>query len=156
MLIHTTRFGEIDVPEECIIQFAGGLPGFPDDTAFALFPYETDSPFHIMQSVSNPDLTFLLADPYRFYNDYMFELDDQMAAEWGFSTENPPYVYTVATLKESLEQMTVNLLAPIIVNWPQRVGAQLIIENKHYSVQQPLFPQGLKVKPAPKETSRGG
>jgi len=156
MNIKTTRFGEIEVPEECIILFAGGLPGFPGETKFALFPYEKESPFSIMQSIANPDLTFLLADPYRFYNDYMFELDDQVAIDWGFSTANPPHVYTVATLKDTLEQMTVNLLAPIVVNWVTRIGAQLIIENKNYSVQQLLFPEGVKMKSAPKETERGG
>jgi flagellar assembly factor FliW len=156
MIISTTRFGEIEVPEECIIEFANGLPGFQAETKYALFPYEPESAFSIMQSITNPDLTFLLADPYRFYNDYMFELDDQMAAEWGFTADNPPFVYTVATLKDTLEQMTVNLLAPIVVNWPRRIGAQLIIENKHFSVQQPLFPEGLKMKPAPKQTGQGG
>ena len=79
-----------------------------------------------------------------------------MAAEWGFSADNPPHVYTVATMRDTLEQMTVNLLAPIIVNWIKRLGAQLIIENKHYSVQQLLFPEGIKMKPAPKQTGQGG
>lgn len=156
MMITTTRFGEIEVPEECIIEFANGLPGFQAETKFALFPYEPESAFSIMQSITNPDLTFLLADPYRFYNDYAFELDDQMAVEWGFAADNPPLVYTVATIKDSLEQMTVNLLAPIVVNWSRRIGAQLIIENKNYSVQQLLFPEGLKMKPAPKKTGQGG
>ena len=156
MIIKTTRFGELEVPEECIIRFAGGLPGFPEEIEYALFPYEKDSPFSIMQSITNPDLTFLLADPYRFYNDYMFELDDQLAAEWGFSADNPPHVYTVATMRDTLEQMTVNLLAPIVINWPKRIGAQLIIENKYYSVQQLLFPEGIKIKPAPTKTGRGG
>ena len=59
-------------------------------------------------------------------------------------------------LRDTLEQMTVNLLAPIVVNWVKRTGAQLIIENKHYSVQQPLFPEGIKMKPAPKQTGQGG
>jgi flagellar assembly factor FliW len=156
MNINTTRFGEIEVPEECIIQFVDGLPGFPGETSFALFPYEKESAFSIMQSVSNPDLTFLLADPYRFFNDYAFELEDAMAKEWGFSTDTPPHVYTVATMRDTLEQMTVNLLAPIVINWPKRIGAQIIIENKYYSVQQLLFPEGINIKPAPKETGRGG
>lgn len=144
MKIQTTRFGEIEVPEEMIVQFPGGMPGFAGEEKFVLFPYEKDSPFSILQSITNPNLTFLLADPFRFFNDYVFELDDEMAKELGFSDGNPPYVYTVATLKDSLEMMTVNLLAPIVVNWEIRAGVQLIIENKNYSVQQRLFPDGLK------------
>ena len=156
MNIKTTRFGEIEVPEEIIIVFADGLPGFPDETKFALFPYDKDSPFSIMQSLGDPDLAFLLADPYRFFNDYEFNLDDQIATEWGFSTDNPPNVYTVATMGDSLEQMTVNLLAPIVINWPKRIGAQIIIESKYYSVKQLLFPEGIKVKPASKDAGQGG
>lgn len=45
MNIKTTRFGEIEVPEECIIAFVDGLPGFADETKFALFPYEPESAF---------------------------------------------------------------------------------------------------------------
>ena len=156
MNIKTTRFGEIEVPEECIMHFAEGLPGFPGETHFAVFPYEEESAFSIMQSITDPDLTFLLADPYRFYNDYEFTLDDQVAKEWGFTADNPPLVYTVATMRDTLEQMTVNLLAPIIINWPKRTGAQIIIENKYFSVQQLLFPEGIKIKPSPKEKGRGG
>jgi flagellar assembly factor FliW len=156
MIIKTTRFGEIDVPAECVIRFADGLPGFPGETKFAIFPYEKDSAFSIMQSMDNPDLTFLLADPYRFYNDYAFELEDQIATSMGFSAENSPHVYTVATLKDTLEQMTVNLLAPIVVNWVKQIGAQIVIENKYYSVQQLLFPEGIKMKPAPTTSGQGG
>ena len=144
MKIQTTRFGEIEIAKELVIKFPGGMPGFPDEEQFVLFPYEKDSPFSFLQSLSNPNLTFLLADPFRFFNDYVFNLDDELAAQWGFSSDNSPCVYTVATMKDSLEKMTVNLLAPIVVNWVTRKGTQLIIENKNYSVQQRLFPDGLK------------
>ena len=59
-------------------------------------------------------------------------------------------------MRDTLEQMTVNLLAPIVIKWPKRIGAQIIIESKIYTVHQLLFPEGIKVKPAPKETGRGG
>ena len=144
MKIQTTRFGEIDIAEELVIRFTDGMPGFPDEEQFVLFPYEKESPFSFLQSITNPNLTFLLADPFRFFNDYVFNMDDELAVQWGFSGDNPPQVYTVATMKDSLEKMTVNLLAPIVVNWVTRSGVQLIIENKNYSVQQRLFPDGLK------------
>ena len=76
MKINTTRFGEINVPGVCIVRFENGLPGFVRLKKFALIPYAEESPFYILQSVSNPDLTLLLVDPYRFFNDYVFELED--------------------------------------------------------------------------------
>ena len=143
MKIQTTRFGELNIPAECIIRFVSCLAGFPRHKRFALFPYEENSPFHFLQSVSNPDLTFLLVDPYRFFNGYVFELEDDLAEELGFSAENPPGVYALTTLKGKIEDATVNLLGPVLVNWKRRTAVQVTLQNTSFAVRQPLFPEGL-------------
>ena len=143
MKIKTTRFGELNVPAECIIRFGSGLVGFPRHKRFALFPYEENSPFHILQSVSNPDLTFLLVDPYRFFSGYIFDLDDDLATELGFTAENPPGVYALTTLRNKIEDATINLLGPVLVNWELRTAVQITLQNTTYAVRQPLFPEGL-------------
>ena len=145
MRIQTTRFGELNVPAECIIRFVSSLAGFPRHKRFALFPYEENSPFYILQSVSNAELTFLLVDPYRFFNGYVFEVDDELAAELGFSDENPPAVYTLTTLHDRLEDATVNLLGPVLVNWANRTAVQMTLHNSSYPVRPPLFPEGFSL-----------
>ena len=145
MRIQTTRFGELNVPAECIIRFVSSLAGFPRHKRFALFPYEENSPFYILQSVSNAELTFLLVDPYRFFNGYVFEVDDDLAAELGFFDENPPAVYTLTTLHDKLEDATVNLLGPVLVNWADRTAVQMTLHNSSYPVRQPLFPEGFSL-----------
>ena len=145
MRIQTTRFGELNVPAECIIRFVSSLAGFPRHKRFALFPYEENSPFYILQSVSNAELTLLLVDPYRFFNGYVFEVDDELAAELGFSDENPPAVYTLTTLHDRLEDATVNLLGPVLVNWANRTAVQMTLHNSSYPVRQPLFPEGFSL-----------
>ena len=157
MKIQTTRFGELNIPAECIIRFVSCLAGFPRHKRFALFPYEENSPFHILQSVSNPDLTFLLVDPYRFFNGYIFELEDDQAEELGFSPENPPGVYALTTLKGNIDDATVNLLGPVLVNWDKRTAAQVTLQNTNFAVRQPLFPEGLDLdrkRSGNKKTSR--
>ena len=145
MKINTTRFGELNVPMECIIRFVSSLAGFPRHKRFALFPYEENSPFYILQSVSNANLTFVMVDPYRFFNGYVFDLDDDLAAELGLSAENPPGVYALATLHDKLDDATVNLLGPVLVNWANRTAAQLTLQNSSFAVRQPLFPEGLSL-----------
>ena len=146
MRIQTTRFGELNIPAECIIRFVSSLAGFPRHKRFALFPYEENSPFYILQSVSNAELTFLLVDPYRFFNGYVFEVDDDLAAELGFSDENPPAVYALTTLHDRLEDATVNLLGPVLVNWANRTAVQMTLHNSSYAVRQPLFPEGFSLE----------
>jgi flagellar assembly factor FliW len=145
MKIQTTRFGELNVPAECIIRFVSSLAGFPRHKRFALFPYEENSPFYLLQSVSNAELTFLMVDPYRFFDGYVFELEDELAADLGFSAENPPAVYTLTTLHDKLEDATVNLLGPVLVNWSNRTAVQMTLQNSSYAVRQPLFPEGFSL-----------
>ena len=155
MKIRTTRFGELNIPAACIIRFVSSLAGFPRYKRFALFPFEENSPFYFLQSVSNPDLTFLLVDPYRFFSGYVFELEDDMAQELGFSEENHPGVYTLTTLHDKIEDATVNLLGPVLINWRSRRAVQITLHNSSFTVRQPLFPEGIdlgraktkKVKP---------
>ena len=151
MKIQTTRFGELIVPAESIVSFQAGLPGFPRYKRYALFPYQENSPFHILQSVSNPDLTFLAADPYRFFDGYIFEVDDALAVGLGFSDDNRPTVYSVVTLRDTIENATINLLGPLLINWRDHVGAQITLHDTNYSARQALFPEGL---PLDKKRSR--
>lgn len=151
MLIRSTRFGDINVSEKQIIQFPNGIPGFPEEKSFAYLLGNSESPFSYLQSLSEPNLTFLLADPFAFFNDYEFTLDDDTAEGLGLTAKNPPLVYNIATVKGKLEDMTVNLMAPVIINLQKRMGAQIILNKSKYLTRQKLFPNGL-----PKEIVKGG
>lgn len=143
MLVASTRFGELEVSESDIIRFPHGVPGFLDEKAFIYLVYQPDSPFSFLQSVDNPDLTFLLTDPFAFFNDYEFALDDGLAQELNLSKENPPQIFNIVTHKGELQDMTVNLLAPIIINARDHIGVQIILEKSDYPTRHKLFPNGL-------------
>ena len=147
MQIKSTRFGEFEVSEELIVQFPEGLPGFEDQKQFAFLPYTVDednSPFAYMQSVQDPDLTLLLADPFLFFKHYSLNLNDEDAAQLGLSdSEETAGVYGVVAVPEKIDQMTVNLVAPIVVNWKEQKGMQIILNRSPYSTKHLLFPLGL-------------
>ena len=147
MQIKSTRFGEFEVSEELVVQFPEGLPGFEDQKQFAFLPYTVDednSPFAYMQSVQDPDLTLLLADPFLFFKHYSLNLNDEDAAQLGLSdSEETAGVYGVVAVPEKIDQMTVNLVAPIVVNWKEQKGMQIILNRSPYSTKHRLFPLGL-------------
>ena len=147
MQIKSTRFGEFEVSEELVVQFPEGLPGFEDQKQFAFLPYTVDednSPFAYMQSVQDPDLTLLLADPFLFFKHYSLDLNDEDAAQLGLSdSEETAGVYGVVAVPEKIDQMTVNLVAPIVVNWKEQKGMQIILNRSPYSTKHRLFPLGL-------------
>lgn len=140
MIVQSTRFGELDVPDGQILDFAQGIMGFPEEKRFALMEYKPDSPFYFLQSLANPDLTFLLINPFAFFNDYEFDLDDALMAEIGVTAENPPTVFNIATVRDKIENMTVNLAGPVLVNMRDRKAAQWVIEKTQFPTRYPLFP----------------
>ena len=147
MQIKSTRFGEFEVSEELVVQFPEGLPGFEDQKQFAFLPYtveEDNSPFAYMQSVQDPDLTLLLADPFLFFKHYSLDLNDEDAAQLGLNdSEETAGVYGVVAVPEKIDQMTVNLVAPIVVNWKEQKGMQIILNRSPYITKHRLFPLGL-------------
>lgn len=143
MKIQSTRFGEMNIPEEHILRFDQGIPGFPDENEFAFLPYEAGSPFGFLQSTRDADLTFLIVEPFSFLPEYTFELNDEWSKELGVSTENPPQIFNIVSIKEPLQQSTVNLLAPVIVNWKDCKAKQIILEKVEYTTKHLLFPKGL-------------
>ena len=151
MKVKSTRFGELEVAEEQLFNFPHGIPGFPDEKTFVYMPHDVESPFSFLQSTTEANLTFLLADPFSFFKGYEFVLEDEVAKELGLSQENLPQVFLIATVKEKLVDMTVNMLAPIVINGVNRTGRQVILEKPEYSIRHKLFPDGL-----PTEAIKGG
>ncbi|HBW36483.1 flagellar assembly protein FliW [Desulfosporosinus sp. BICA1-9] len=151
MKIESTRLGQLEVAEEQLFNFPHGIPGFPDEKMFAYVLHDTESPFFFLQSTMEANLTFLLVDPFAFLKDYEFVLEDGVAKELDLSLENLPQVFLIANAKERLADMTVNLLAPIVINGVNRTGRQVILDKPEYSIRHKLFPDGLL-----KEAVEGG
>ncbi len=78
-----------------------------------------------------------------FFKDYAFEIEDEAAAEIGLSADNPPQIFTILTIPEKLEDVTANLVAPVLVNWRDRKASQIVLEKTSYTTRHKLFPNGL-------------
>jgi flagellar assembly factor FliW len=147
MQIRSTRFGAIEVTEDMLIRFPHGLPGFPHEHEFAYLPSEMDNPFAFLQSTTEPNLAFIVVDPFAFFKDYEFSLDDQIACELGLSNENPPQIVNIVSVPANPEEMTANLLAPVIVNTHSKTAIQMVLEKTAYTTRHRLFPNGFERPP---------
>jgi flagellar assembly factor FliW len=152
MMVKTLRFGDIEVDEKNVFEFAKGLPGFPQERRFVFLPHETkgaEKPvFAYLQSVSTPELTFLLADPFHFFSDYEFVIDDATETELGLVDGNYPMVWSIAIIPGKVDDMTVNLAAPLLFNLKNQKAEQVIMDNNKYSTKQKLFPDNIRARMA--------
>lgn len=150
MIIQSTRFGQLDVAEEMIIEFSQGLLGFQEENSFAFLPYQPDSPFAFLQSVREPNLSFMVVEPFAFFQDYTFEIEDEIVENLGLNDSNGPQIFNIVSVPDKIEEMTANLLAPLIINWRDRKGMQLVLEKTSCNVRHRLFLEGLPDLPRKK------
>ena len=137
MKINTRHFGEIEVEESRIINFEEGLPGFPDDRQFVLL--ENEDPFCWLQSADDGDNAFILVDAFSVLSDYSPQVDKEEFAPLGEYSPDDFLVYNIVTLPEDVNEMTVNLLAPVVINSATKKGRQVIAKNEEYGVRHYLL-----------------
>lgn len=135
MNIETKFLGEVPINEEEILTFENGLPGFPEEKKYILLGLDSDLPIALLQATENKELGFIVAYPYAFKGDYAFDLSEEDKEELKIESESDVAVYTVLTLKESFQQSTMNLLAPVVINKSKKLGKQIILQD---SEQYPL------------------
>lgn len=138
MIIATKIFGDYEYKPEEIITFRNGIPGYKEYSAFVWIAVE-DSPFQYMQSVDNGGLSFIVTTPFVFFPKYEFDLSDNVKSELDIQSEADLQIYTIVSVRDSLEKATANLAAPIVVNTRTKLGTQYILSDTQYSIQQPLF-----------------
>ena len=143
--INTIRFGEIEEDENKIVHFAQGIPAFEDEHEFVIIPYDPSSPYVFLQSVQTPELAFLMTRPFVFFPDYEFVLPDGVLEQLAIEKQEDLDVYTLITIPDgSIQRMTTNLLAPVVVNKQNREAQQVVLEKTHYTTKHALFPDKAK------------
>lgn len=138
--LETKYQGEISINEADVITFEKGIPGFSDETSFVLLPFAEESPFFIMQSVHTVGLAFIVTDPFTFYQNYDFQLEDQVVNQLKIESENDVSVFVILTVADPFVKTTANLQAPIVINVNTKLGKQVILADERYTTKHPLMP----------------
>ena len=135
MKADTRLFGEIDIAEEKLITLENGMIGLPDYRKFALIFDEEKgteaSSIMWLQSMDDPQTAFPVMQPNKVKPDYNPRVNDEMLIPLGTLTEENIYVLVTLTASSDVEQASVNLKAPIVINSETRKGCQIIIEDDY-------------------------
>jgi len=136
MRLQGTRFGTVEFAAEDILSFDQGLIGFPALVHFVLVCPKPGSQFRWLQSIEDPAVAFLLADPLRYFANYnpMLTAADCDALALAAETGRMVFV-TVSIPPGKPAEMTLNLLAPIVLNAQSRKGKQVILGDDAYTIK---------------------
>jgi len=142
--LETLRFGLIEYKEKEIINFEKGLPGFENEHHFILIQPEEEQPYAFLQSTQTKELSFIIANPFLFYINYEFDLDEQSKEELNIGSIEDVMVWSILSIPDDFKKTTMNLKAPVIINAKNRKGKQVILNDNRYQIKYPLFTEKVK------------
>ncbi len=139
MIIQTLNFGDLEVPEDKVIEFKEGLPGFPQIHKYAVLEFEDLKPFQYLQALGDPPIALLVVNPFLIDSSYEFQLSASDLEDIQSKQFGDLAIFAVATIPENPEEATLNLMAPIVINEKVRLGKQVILLDTNHSVKHPLI-----------------
>lgn len=136
--LKSTRFGDVELPDEAVVEFPNGLIGLRG-TRYALLPHGDDGTFVWLHSMDDPDLALPLTRPWSFFPGYEVELSDTEAERIGVNDPSDADVFVTVRAAEEARNFSANLRAPIIISRGR--GFQVINDADDAPVQALLFEQ---------------
>ena len=141
LTVATRNFGSLQVRPDQIIWLKPGLLGFARYQRYVLIEHSRESPFLWLQSLDKTDLAFVVLDPRKLVPDYQPGNLAQVMQELGVTQAEDLKVLVILTIPpEKPQEMTANLMGPVVINLKTRQGKQLVVEDPRYSHKHRVLP----------------
>jgi len=141
--LKSTRFGDMEIAEESIIEIPNGLIGFPECKRFVMLDHTP--PFSWLHAVEDKDLAFVVVDGSFILEKFKLKIpygDSLIDLKEGDDFA----ILTLVTVRGGLVGTTANIKAPIFVNIRNRRGTQIIFDNPDLTTRYSLMTEDEKVE----------
>ncbi len=138
MQVKTKTMGTVEVAEERLINIPSGLFGFEEYTDFTLVDSEYE-PLIWFQSLQEPNLAFLLIDPFIIADDYEADIDDSELLRIGIKDPADVSVFTIVTVPGDGGPVTANFQGPLIINKKNHLCMQDILDGSKYTTKHNII-----------------
>lgn len=137
-----TRLGLQRIDADKVLYFPRGLMGFEHHHEFTLLRMRDDSPFLVLQSMDDPTLGLLVADPYSFTTAYKVKVGDaEQRLLCAADVQDLSVLVTVSIPHGQPQKTSLNLVGPILINHEKRVGLQVPQTDNDFPPQVLLYEQ---------------
>lgn len=141
-MLYKTKLGEIPVEKEDIVNFESGLPGFEQWRRYALISLPETEPIQWLISLDNSAITFPVLDPWLVKKEYAFDISQETIEFLDIRDREKILIVNIVRIpKDDPTELTINLLAPLVINLENRRGMQLILDRNDYSLRHAIRPE---------------
>lgn len=138
MQIEINGLGLVDYEDDELLNFKEGLYGFDELHKYLPVPFEESDRIFILQSIEEPLISFVLMNPFMLVPDYAPAPQKSDIDFIGGPDIDDISFYVICSLKEKLEESTINLKCPIMVNALNKEAKQIILEDGKYQLKHNL------------------
>jgi flagellar assembly factor FliW len=142
--VELPRFGACSYAPGDVIEFPWGLPGFP--TLRNWLPLNLDNQSFVwLQSLDDHSVALPAIDPWMVFEDYDPKLPAYAFTSLEIREAGDFATLCVVVVTANAAEMTINLMAPIVVNLRTRKARQIMLDGSSYSPREPMPRKGAKV-----------
>jgi flagellar assembly factor FliW len=146
MNVASTRFGNLQIPDEALLTFPSGLLGFPEWTRYVMLDHDTDAPFKWLHCAEEASLAFVVIDPAVFNPNYQVTISPEARFEVeGSETDELSLVVILTIPSDDPLSVTANLRGPLLMNPRTRLCKQLVLAED-YPTRYPVFSTHMHVE----------
>ena len=139
MKIETRDLGSIEIDERQKVHFPHGLYGFEHLTRWALLD-SPQPPFYLLQSAEEKDMSFIVINPYLFRPDYLLDIADADYTTIYAPPKEQLLVFAIVTVQGSpTNDITANLMGPLLINHAKRIGVQSIQQDSRWNTKHTIL-----------------
>ncbi len=124
MNIDTTRFGAVAIEPCDVIQFPAALAGLDGCIDWVLLADAHNEKLAWLQSTTRPEIALAVVGPRRFVPEYQVRVARSELAAVALEPHDP--ICVLAIVNKHDRSITLNLKAPLLINFERRIGRQVI------------------------------
>ena len=129
LYVRSRRFGSMEVARASVVEIPQGLVGFPQLRRYVILEHRPGSPFKWLLAIDDPELAFAVANPCDLVAGYEPPLD--LAARILDADPGEIALLVIVTIPPDPTLMTVNLMAPVVVDLRTRRARQIVLDLPH-------------------------
>lgn len=116
-----------------------GILGFENVREYELLDIENNDILKEFNSTEEDCIGFIVVSPFEVMKEYEIVLNQETIEKLEVKSPNDIMLLNIITLGKTLEESTVNMKAPIVINIKNNSAMQIILPDEEYSIRHPLL-----------------
>ena len=116
-----------------------GILGFENLKEYELLDIENEDILKEFNSTEEDCIGFIVVSPFEIIKEYEIVLNQETMEKLEVKSPNDIMLLNIITVGQTLEESTVNMKAPIVINVRNNCGMQIILQDEEYSIWHPLL-----------------